>query len=578
MTQSTHVYAATLLGTPDIRLPLHADNPGAITLNSGGSPHVSGDIRLTSADAVLLNKLDTRNTPVPRIRIDVAAIVGGVPQTRTFDLCVRGTSRDQDSGEPVIELASDETLLEDFAQLTDDGNAFALAGSLRAVVNYVLNKVIPGAALEAFPAHDADMTPYWQVANLMPNPAGRGVVGNWIAGGANGNLSRETGWLGTIPGLPDMDTALLTTFTGNSGLGQGGSVSQTAGVVPYAPVSEGKTYTVYCLALAAVNAKNVRLAAQVFGSDGQVLDGGLPIVITKTLPTNTWTWVEGTVTTPVNAARLGPFLYPAAGTQWVNGETLRTTAWMLHEGTYPVRVPWFDGSTPSDAHYDYSAPVAHASAATRIPKGDSSNPEALIWRSGKSAMDFLTPLFQSQGLRLVCDEERRWTLRDENYSADGALSVRYAVNLLDGSSKISRESGIWFDAAVRRYKWRDRDGIEHVKEDTFALNDPPSMVNLMEIDAPYPGAGRAEYAVRRAQGRGREVSVTLVADWRTRAEQPTAIRLNGEPVQSGRIQQVTFDLSNDEMTVTDRTLEIGEGSIASLVGTINGLTGTINDL
>ena len=771
---SQHVYRAYLVGSPDVELSLRG---GKITLDDATAPHVQANIDVAAPghwetvpddlptaygglvwvpDDELLGSLDPRLSP--RVRVTTDATYPTFSTSRYFDLGVRDLDPSQTTRVVSLKLASDEAILEDYSQLTDDPTPFTLAASLRGVVNYVLGRAItlrrnlahnpwpvnngnvddwqtrfgwsrafsgdaayftcqggtqasfgrgfdirgnydappggsglwtsipisaggavylsvqagttrpdirvrasvrlhdgagnwiegqtagpwvslatgwqrvgvayvapadgyivgrvefepgfllndgdvlgaqqmliepgtltydgyfdghsnPGAgtrydgapaastsrwtaALESSPAVDADLTPYWPVTNLMPNPAVRAVVGNWIAGGANGSLTRETGWSG-VPADPSITTGTATAFTGNSGLGQGGAVAQTASTVPYAPVSSGKKYTVYCWALSTV-AKQVRLAVQVFGADGAVLSGGIDIA-TANLQANSWALVKGEVEMPANASRIGPFLYAASGVQWTAGQNLRTTAWMVHEGTYPVTIPWFDGAKPSDTHYDYvPSGAAHASATTRTPKHDATDPDALTWRAGTSAIEFLRPLVQKAGFRLVCDEQRRWTLRDENYVADGALNVRYGVNLIDGSALISRVSGLWFDGRVTRYRWTDRDGIQRERDDAYALTSSPTLVSLVEVDSAYPGPGRSQYAVRRAQTRGREVTVAAVADWRAQSEQAATFVLDGAPTQFGSASRIEFDLgpgnTRDRMTITARTVDLPEGA------------------
>lgn len=577
MSVSTHEYTATLLVDGDEH-SLSIRRSGTITLDESSAPHVDADLDLSFPDEALQLALDPRQRA--RVRIDVEADTSAGAQSRTFDLCLRSRPIRRGPGAYAsVTLASDEALLEDYKALDDDGTPFTLASSLRAVVNYVLNKAIPGAALEASPAVDSDITPYWPVTNLMPNPAVRSIVGNWIPGGANATLIRETGWgVGVIPGSdPSVTTATFTSWTGDSGLGQGGAFPRTADVVPYAPVREGTVYTVYCWALSNPG-KTVRLAAQVFGSDGQVLSGGTPIT-TVSMAGDTWTLIKGTIRTPANASRLSPFVYAADGTQWTAGQNLRTTKWMIHEGEYPVTVPWFDGATPEDDFYEYViSGDANASATTRTPKVDAADPEALIWAAGESALEFLRPLVQAAGFRLVCDEQRNWTLRDAEYAKPGTISIREGVNLIDGSDVIDLDRGTWFDARVTVYEWEDRDGIRQRKVDSFSLNDPPILVNLVTIEAPYPGPGRSAYAVARAQGRGREVTATVVADWRAHAEQSATIILEGAPTQVGKSSRVTFDLSNDRMTVMTRTSDIPTGSIDLLEGSIDSLTGTIDSL
>ncbi|WP_460776009.1 hypothetical protein [Microbacterium sp. GXF7504] len=181
--------------------------------------------------------------------------------------------------------------------------------------------------------------------------------------------------------------------------------------------------------------------------------------------------------------------------------------------------------------------------------------DAFTWKAGQSALNFLAPLVQAAGFRLVCDERRAWTLRDEDYIAPGVLSIRYAINMIDGTESISRDTGLWHDAAVTRYRWVNGAGETLEQIDAYALTTPYSRLLLIEKDTPYPGAGFSAYAVRRAQYRGREVTATAVADWRVQPEMYAQIVLNGAPTQTGAIDSVTFDLDQDRMTVATRTVD-----------------------
>lgn len=572
-TISEHVYTAKALKTGgDIVLSLDEDSPGALTLDASAIPHVQGSLRCAVEDAMLLVDLDPRSGR----RVLVSATRdGGTP--RLFNLGLRNTRPNRADGNVELTLASDEAILQDFAQLVDDTGAWAFFTSLRGIVNYVLGKI--GAALQPGTA-DANLTPYWSVTNLMPNPSVRGIVGNWVAGGSNATLAREAGHAaGSIPAGADVTTATLTSWTGNSGLGTGGAVANTASVVPYATAKPNTLYTVSCYVYTNT-AKTLRMMCQVFGADGAVLDGG-KVLKTQAVPAGAWTRIVATILTPPNTSRLGPFVYPDAAQQWTNGSTLRTTGWMLHEGDYPVPVPYFDGATPADANYTYAASgAAHASATTRTPKpGVERSPEALTWKAGVSAMDFLHPLLQATGLRLVCDETRKWWLRGDDYRAAGAQSWRWGVNIETADETLSREDDGWYDAAVYDYTWTDQNGVAQRRTDSFALVTPPTKVLRVEVrDTPYPGPGRAEAIVRRAQGRGRTVTVSGIPVWDERPGQLLSVILEGTPIQTGIAQSVSFDLAEDTVTVSSRTADTPAGAIDLLPGTINSLTGTINSL
>ncbi len=188
--------------------------------------------------------------------------------------------------------------------------------------------------------------------------------------------------------------------------------------------------------------------------------------------------------------------------------------------------------------------------------GSGADSDALLWKAGDSALQFLQPLVQALGLRLVCDEKRVWTLRNENYTGHGEIhTISHGENLIAGDDEIDRDADLWFDARVTRYSWTDSAGTRQERVDAYALTNPYTRATLLEVNAPYPGDGRSQYAVRRAQQRGRELSATTIANWDMHAEQPAVFTFPETPIQFGAVQTVEYDLSRDEMTITARTID-----------------------
>jgi hypothetical protein len=72
---------------------------------------------------------------------------------RRFNLGVRSRSIDHKAKTVTVGLASDEMLLVDYAPLADI-NLSGSAGSVRSIINYVLNLVIPGSGLNPTPANN----------------------------------------------------------------------------------------------------------------------------------------------------------------------------------------------------------------------------------------------------------------------------------------------------------------------------------------------------------------------------------------------------------------------------------------
>lgn len=524
-------------------------------LDAAAVPYATATIQLPLLDDAVLEELDPRDG----VRLPfVASDNGGTP--RTFDLGLRSRTVDHASKTVTCELAGDEALLSDHAPIVDDTTPFTLAASLRAVVNHVLGVVIPGAALEAS-ATDANVTPKWQVTQLMPNPSVRGIVGNWIPGGLNGILTRETFPLGELSFLPDVTTRTLTGWSGNSGMGDGGAYGQTATVVPYVAARPFTEYTISVYAHVAVS-KTVRLLSQIFGADGAVLNGGAAVMTkmynavtgaqiggaatTQTIPAGTWVRLVGTFSTGALAARIGPYLYAALTNQWTAGNNLRTTGWLVHEGSYPVPVKYFDGATPSDGIYTFAAVgAANASATVRTPITPGIDPDALIWKTGVNAWDFLLPLTSAAGLILYCDELRDWRLVTAEERSLGTQINVSPTNTRAGTDTLTRvDPDVWCTGIIVRYKWDDKDGISHEKLDTAGTSGV-----LVEIvmNTPYPGPGAAAAILARRDGLGRVQSVTSTTQYNTTPGMSVQISLPGAPDTLGRITAVDFDLAEGYM-------------------------------
>jgi hypothetical protein len=538
VTGSTHEYTATLVVGAD-EYPLGIRRNGAIRLDEGSAPHVQADLDLALPDEALSLLLDPRTSA--RVHIAAHAEFATSTQDRAFDLCLRRRPIRRGPGAYAsVSLASDEALLGDYAPLEDDDTPFGLASSLRDVVDYVLGEAIPGGAtLAAAPDNDADVTARWPLTNLSVKPRIEATTG--FRPGVNATGIGLDGSSGAFVG-----TQYVYWVAGAAGESY---IEDTDPI----PVSEGSDFTASIRYRSQLANRTMRLIIHWLTADGTFVDDevGEPIIVQ---PAPFWGVAVAQGTVPRNRGISKMRLVYSAEAQ-TPGEAFGLDGILITAGRRLV--PYFDGngSIPADPNYTYAwQNVAGASQSTRTPLVER-DPDSLTWPVGVNALDFLHPHVQAAGFRLVCDEQRVWTLRDETYTAAGSLTIREGVNLIDGEDVIDRDSGLWFDAQATIYEWDDRDGIRQRRVDAYALNDPPQLVNTITVNAAYPGPGRSEYAVRRAQGRGREVTATVVSDWRTAAEQPVTIRLEDAPTQTGATSRVEFDLSNDRMTVTTRTTD-----------------------
>lgn len=165
------------------------------------------------------------------------------------------------------------------------------------------------------------------IRNLIRDSDFRDGIGQWVPGGANGAIVDK------IAGAAELARGAkgysLSTWTGNSGSGSGGAYSRDV-----ITVQEGARYFVSTAAQG--TSKSVRLMAQFQSETGVV---GSAQIATGTVG-GSYTTFSGTVTVPAGAVKMGVFLYPTAGAQWVAGNTLRTTQWVVHEETGEA-LPYF---------------------------------------------------------------------------------------------------------------------------------------------------------------------------------------------------------------------------------------------
>lgn len=534
MTQiSSHVYSAVL----DDATPLSITG-GTVTLDADRIPYVTANVTFAVEDAMLLDDLDPRDGR--RIVLTCAMTAGEVTRSRSFDLGIRDVTPNRADGTVQVALASDETLLDDYAQLVDDETPFTLASSLRAVVDYVLDKI--DAGLEPSPTIDADVTPHWKATNLLLNPSVQGTGGApWTAAGNCTVFQASIGRTGTS------SSGYMSTGAGQLAVAADAYPNARQGVTP------GKTYIFsgYGVRYQAPTARTMTAVIRFYDENGATLWADYESAPASLADDTVWTRATVRATAPVGAAKAATFFR-------VNGSTAAGQIGyiddaMFYEGTREL--PFFYGDTPDDAGYVYDwTKDANASHSVRTPHTELA-PEALVWSAGVSAMEFIATLLKTVGYRLVCDEQRRWTLRDEEYRADGVQTWRYGVNITAADEKLSRDDETWFDAAVYVYSWTDRDGIPQTRTDAYTLTPTPAKVLRRELNTAYPGPGRAQQMVQRAQGKGRTVTVSGIPSWAEQTDQPLSILLDGTPIQTGITSSIRFDLDTDEVTVTSRTTD-----------------------
>lgn len=500
--------------------------------------------------------------PRDDIRVVLTCSSDGGATVRPFDLGIRDRSIDHTAKTVELTLATDEALLMDYAPLADDTSQKATT-SLRALVNYVLGTVIPGAALAATPANDDDVTAQYAVTNLFPNPSAEVDLIGWaISSGASALTAvNASGVLGAkvVKWTAAAGTAVIT-------IGWNGIA--TTGKAPR--VQPGRTYTaqVWLQGAAAtpVNVKfDFRTEEGVYRSSGKIVTG--------TLVTSGWAKFTITADAPSDAA-YGIVVITTTGN--AANTSQYADAAMVYAGADPISA--FDGSTPADARYAYAwESTAHASPSVRTPTEEQPL-EALIWRAGVTAWDFLQPHLTRAGLRLFCDETRVWRLiNPTTYLIPGFVRVT-GKNATEGMDLTSRwDPEVFATGVVVRYSWIDANGIPQTAHDSAGT---PNKVFVVEYQRPYPGPGAAAAILARRDGTGRVQAVTGLMNWDATPSMTASVTMPFTVEQQGKVSSVAFSLGDDAtMQVgTAGLIEIPPGSIDALDGTIDGLVGTIDNL
>lgn len=522
---------------------------GEVALDESWAPYCQGTVAVPFDDPAAVTGIDPRLGH--RALIAASADAGAAP--RTFDLGIRRRDIDYEAGVATLTLASDEALLQDYAPLANDKTPRTYETSLRAVCNYVLGKVIPGAALAASPSTDANVTAYWSVTNEFTNPGIEVDTTGWsIHAGAN-TPTRDTT-------QKHSGTASIK-WTSTVASGETALRYTTIGVMP------GHLYALSGWVFQDTS-RAFRLRVRWKNDAGvTVRDNGIAPI---TPAASTWARISAIFVPPPGATSAE---IHAASTPSAVGQATYLDDVMWHEGSEVV--PYFDGSTPAGGGYTYAwSSTANASPSTRTPNTER-DPEALTWKAGVTAWDFLEPLLTSTGLRLFCDEARVWRLVPATYSLPGVVAL-VAPRTTSAIDTISRDpDSPWANGVVARYLWDDALLGPMEKIDTAGT---AGKVLVVEYFRPYPGPGGAAAILTAISARGRTQEVVALADYLATPGMESRITVESG-VLVGRIRSLSWDLSTGLMQVASRDqAALTNGMIDMLAGTIDALVGTIDSL
>ncbi|HUG50400.1 MAG TPA: hypothetical protein VLZ78_05325 [Terrimesophilobacter sp.] len=518
---------------------------GTITLDENYSPYVSASITIPLTSPDIGERIDPRENQ--RVTVTVADESDTVITPRVFDLGIRDRTVDHGQRTLTIEAASDEMRLHDTCRLatTSDRSARAYESSLRGIVNWALAKI--GAALEPG-GPDLDMTPSWDQVNLILNSRAFIDTAGWGAAlqspGA-GSLSRRTA-TNVVEGASIVSHLRLDVTAATPGW----SVIQYRGD----NVTEGRLYT----ASAWVRhnaATNYDTPLLIFTNEaGDVIKQYFGPRVD--MPLFTWTKVAVTGVAPPNTRGFRVDFGVRGG--MAAGGVVDVTGAVLAEGVENDR--WYDGDRPDETRYIYDYTPGAGTPSTRVALNPR-DPEMFSWDPGESLFDFLRPFLESSGLRLYCDEARKWWLVEPaatNWSelveaiATGAGGYSGIGNAIAGTDVISRDRADWATGVVVRYTWRTANGDRKTKYDVAGTADK---VITIERETAYPGPGAAAAILAAVSQRGRTQSATITRGYEATPGFASRVSLPGTDTQDGRVRRVVIEIATGNAQISTNGTE-----------------------
>lgn len=175
--------------------------------------------------------------------------------------------------------------------------------------------------------------------------------------------------------------------------------------------------------------------------------------------------------------------------------------------------------------------------------------ESAVWEVGTTAWDYAQSLVDAAGLRLWCDELRRWWLAPP--LAPEASPDVYVVTLPDSHDvreRLARDE--WATGVIVTYEWDTDAGRQRV-HDTAGTGP---RVEQITIARPFPGNGAAAAILKRMTARGSEVTATEVATYAVTPGWVMQSLSTDTAHQAGLVSSVRWDLERDTVTVTSRDL------------------------
>lgn len=175
--------------------------------------------------------------------------------------------------------------------------------------------------------------------------------------------------------------------------------------------------------------------------------------------------------------------------------------------------------------------------------------ESAVWEVGTTAWDYAHSLVDAAGLRLWCDERRRWWLTPP-LTPDTAPDV-YVVQPQtseDLDEVLSREE--WATGVIVTYQWETSAGRQ--TQHDVAGSGPRHL--QIQVPRPFPGAGAAAAILARVRARGSIVSARAVSSYDVTPGWVMQSLSTDTAHLAGLVSSVTWDLDTDSVRVASRDL------------------------
>lgn len=540
--------------------PLSVLPEGSITKDEAWAPHFQGQIVIARPSLTVLALID------PDLDARVVLTLGIDNPTSSVVLELNVLAKQVEKDRIGISLASNESKLQAYSRVatTPDRTAWQQQSSLRTIVTTAISKVpnVPTtvdwlADLTAFRTYSAAENLLAQWGSFENNS----VTG--FGAGAN-TIASSTAWAnsGTYSMVITPNSA--TSNDSYADLSIQNLVASRVGKVFTIRAQHRRTANQVSSPAPHARARSIWVRADV---DGQL----------TTLAQSSQAANAAGVSTLQVAFTVPRGVVTNLTVRFYNGTVSGSTSatWFddiaMFEGngldTNLSLIAPFTGATTNTSEYRYDwTGTAYASTATRTPILDRPA-DSLTWSPGQTAWDFITPLLQSAGLRLIpfmatSTATARWQVVTNEYPYRSKTTLQDAEVIAAGNNlyaltelvslTASQSDGtpLYADAVVVHYQWRDTTtGADMEAYDTAGPTTAKRAYYVERRDVGYPGPGAAAYLLARLVARRRQLGVTAAIDYGTAPGQLVQVRSAEGDVFTGYLDAVVLDLAQQEMTV-----------------------------